>query len=171
MGDVLSLNQAIDRLAPLRGRSRIVTTNGVFDILHVGHLRYLQGCKQPGETLVVLVNTDASVKRLKGPQRPIVGQADRMELLAGLGCVDIVVPFDEDTPVALLERLKPDVHVKGAQYTVDTLPEAETLKKLGTEIRFAPMVANKSTSGVIETIQERLQAESSPEPGRKVGWP
>lgn len=158
MGEVVTRGEIVQKLAPFRGQSAIVTTNGVFDIMHVGHLRYLQACKQLGQVLVVLVNSDGSVRRLKGPQRPIVPEADRMELLAGLGCVDFVVPFEEDTPVALLEEIRPDIHVKGAQYSVDTLPEADTLRRLGTEIRFAPMVENRSTTNIIETIQQRLQS-------------
>ncbi len=158
MGEVVSRGEIVQKLAPFRGQSAIVTTNGVFDIMHVGHLRYLQACKQAGQVLVVLVNSDSSVRRLKGPQRPIVPEADRMELLAGLGCVDFVVPFEEDTPVALLKEIRPDIHVKGAQYSEDTLPEAETLRRLGTEIRFAPMVGGRSTTNIIETIQQRLQS-------------
>lgn len=161
MGKVVSRSDIKQALAPHRGQSAIVTTNGVFDILHVGHLRYLQGCKEMGDLLVVLVNSDSSVRRLKGPQRPIVPEADRAELVAGLGCVDYVVLFEEDTPVNLLEELRPDIHVKGAQYTEDTLPEAATLRRIGTEIRFAPMVENRSTTDVIETIRQRLQPAGS----------
>lgn len=167
MGEVLNPAQLNDRLASLRGQSAIVTTNGCFDILHVGHLRYLQACKAMGETLVVLVNSDASVRRLKGPQRPIVNEADRAELIAGLGCVDFVVLFDEDTPEPLLEVIKPDYHAKGAQYTAETLPEMDTLRKIGTQVRFVPMVENRSTSSIIDTILQRPTSPSlSSEPGQ-----
>jgi len=164
MGEVLSPAALNDRLASLRGQSVIVTTNGCFDILHVGHLRYLQACKtlaENNEILVVLVNSDASVRRLKGPQRPIVNEADRAELIAGLGCVDYVVLFDEDTPEPLLEVIKPDYHAKGAQYNEENLPEMATLRKVGAKVRFVPMVENRSTTNVIDTIRERLCA--SPE--------
>lgn len=157
MGEVLSPQALNDRLASLRGQSAIVTTNGCFDILHVGHLRYLQACKEQGdETLVVLVNSDASVRRLKGPQRPIVNEADRAELIAGLGCVDFVVLFEEDTPEPLLETIRPDYHAKGAQYNEDNLPEMATLRNIGAKVRFVPMVENRSTTNVIDIIKQRL---------------
>lgn len=158
MGQVLAVPQLLEELAPLRGQSSIVTTNGCFDILHVGHLRYLQGCKGMGDKLVVMVNSDASVRRLKGPQRPIVPEADRAELLAGLGCVDYVVLFDEDTPEPLMEIIRPDFHAKGAQYNEDNLPEMATLRKIGAQVKFVPMVENRSTTSVIDTIKQRLLA-------------
>jgi rfaE bifunctional protein nucleotidyltransferase chain/domain len=162
MGEVLQPTQLNDRLASLRGQSDIVTTNGCFDILHVGHLRYLQACKMAGETLVVLLNSDASVRRLKGPQRPIVQEADRAELLAGLACVDFVTLFEEDTPEALLEIIRPNYHAKGDQYTIENLPEMTSLRKIGAQVRFVPMVENRSTSNIIETIAQRLSHASSP---------
>ena len=167
MGEVLSPTQLNDRLASKRGQSAIVTTNGCFDILHVGHLRYLQACKAMGEILVVLVNSDSSVRRLKGPKRPIVSESDRAELIAGLGCVDYVVLFEEDTPEPLLEIIKPDYHAKGAQYNEENLPEMATLRKIGAQVRFVPMVDNRSTTNVIDTIIQRLattNATSTQEP-------
>lgn len=158
MGKVLALPQLLEELAPLRGQSSIVTTNGCLDILHVGHLRYLQGCKSMGDKLVVMLNSDASVRRLKGPQRPIVPEADRAELLAGLGCVDYVVLFDEDTPEPLMEIIRPNFHAKGAQYNEDNLPEMATLRKIGAQVKFVPMVENRSTTSVIDTIKQRLLA-------------
>jgi rfaE bifunctional protein nucleotidyltransferase chain/domain len=156
MGDVLTADQLLRKLAPLRGQSSVVTTNGCFDILHVGHLRYLQACKKLGDILVVMLNTDASVRRLKGPKRPIIDEADRAELLAGLACVDYVVLFDEDTPEPLIERIRPDFHAKGAQYTEENLPEMDTLRRVGAQVKFVDMVENRSTTSVIETIQQRL---------------
>lgn len=153
MGQVVTLDELLNRLAPNRGQSVLVTTNGCFDILHVGHLRYLQAAKALGDTLVIALNSDASVRGLKGPERPIVPEADRAELLAGLSCVDYVVLFDEATPIHLLERLQPDIHVKGAQYTQETLPEAEALSKIGTNVHFLPMVENKSSTNIIEKIK------------------
>jgi len=158
MGDVLNKAQLLERLAPLRGQSSIVTTNGCFDILHVGHLRYLQGCKGMGDVLVVMVNSDASVRRLKGSSRPVVNEADRAELLAGLGCVDYVVLFDDDTPEPLLEIIQPDFHAKGAQYNEENLPEMATLRKIGAQVRFVPMVENRSTTSIIDRIQQALCA-------------
>jgi D-beta-D-heptose 7-phosphate kinase/D-beta-D-heptose 1-phosphate adenosyltransferase len=156
MGQVLSKEELLRKLAPIRGQSSVITTNGCFDILHVGHLRYLQACKETGDLLVVMLNSDASVQRLKGPKRPIIPETDRAELLAGLGCVDYVVLFDEDTPEPLIELIKPDFHAKGAQYTEDNLPEMETLRRVGAQVRFVPMVDNRSTTNVIETIRQRL---------------
>jgi D-glycero-beta-D-manno-heptose 1-phosphate adenylyltransferase len=131
----------------------LVTTNGCFDLLHVGHLRYLQASKIMGDALLLFVNSDASVQRLKGPSRPIVPQAERAEMLAGLACVDAVVLFDEDTPNRLLTLVKPTIHVKGSQYTPETLPEASLLVQLGIELRFANMVAGHSSSNIIDKIK------------------
>jgi rfaE bifunctional protein nucleotidyltransferase chain/domain len=156
MGQVLSTEKLLEKLAPLRGQFSIVTTNGCFDILHVGHLRYLQGCKTMGDKLVVMLNSDISVRRLKGSQRPIVPQEDRAELLAGLTCVDYVVLFDEETPEPLMEIIRPDFHAKGAQYNEDNLPEMGTLRKIGAQVKFVPMVENRSTTSLIETIRQRL---------------
>ena len=161
MGEVLKDEALLRKLAPLRGQSPVVTTNGCFDLLHVGHLRYLQACKQPGETLVLLLNTDASVRRLKGPQRPLVSEDDRAELLAGLACVDYVTLLDEDTPERLLEVIQPDFHAKGAQYTEDTLPEMPLLRRLGTRVRFVPMVENRSTTDLVEIIRQRYPSPVS----------
>ena len=154
MGQVLSLNALQGALEKEREQQHpIVSTNGCFDILHIGHLRYLQACKKPGERLVVYVNSDESIKRLKGPSRPIVGQDDRAELLAGLACVDYVILFEEDTPQALLEAIRPDFHAKGAQYTPETLPEMPLLRRLGVEVRFIEMVPGRSTSNLIQRIE------------------
>lgn len=161
MGQVLDKTELLKRLAPLRGQSSIVTTNGCFDILHIGHLRYLQACKELGDILVVMMNSDASVQRLKGPQRPIVQQADRAELVAGLGCVDYVVLFEEDTPEDLLKIIQPDFHAKGAQYTEENLPEMDTLRSIGAQVRFVPMVENRSTTSIVETIQQRLGSHAT----------
>jgi rfaE bifunctional protein nucleotidyltransferase chain/domain len=153
---VLSKDELLKTLAPLRGQCSITVTNGCFDILHVGHLRYLQACKQLGDILVVLVNSNASVRRLKGPTRPIVDEADRAELVAGLGCVDYVTLFEEDTPEALLEAIRPDFYAKGNQYNEDNLPEINTLRRIGTQVRFVPMVESRSTTSIIDTIKQQV---------------
>jgi rfaE bifunctional protein nucleotidyltransferase chain/domain len=147
----------------------VVTTNGCFDLLHVGHLRYLQACKRPGEVLIVLLNSDASVRRLKGPERPIVPEADRAEVLAGLACVEYVTLFDEDTPERLLEAIHPDFHAKGAQYTEETLPEMPLFRRLGTHVRFVPMVANRSTTDLVDIIRQRYAFSQAPSPVRREG--
>lgn len=130
----------------------LVTTNGCFDILHVGHLRYLQASRELGDFLWIAINSDASVQRLKGPSRPIIPENERLELLAGLSCVDAVTLFDEDTPEDLLVSMAPDIHVKGGQYTVETLPEAPALQAVGTDLQFIDMVEGRSTSNVIQRI-------------------
>lgn len=159
-GPVLTKDQLLETLAPLRGQSSVVVTNGCFDILHVGHLRYLQACKAAGDILVVLVNTDASVRRLKGPERPIVNESDRAEVIAGLGCVDYVTLFDEPTPEVLLEAIRPDFYAKGAQYNEDNLPEMDTLRKIGTQVRFIPMVESRSTTSIVDKIKQIVSSDS-----------
>lgn len=132
----------------------IVTTNGCFDILHVGHVRYLEKTKSFGDYLIVLLNSDKSVKSIKGPSRPINNEKDRAEILSALRCVDYVVLFDEDSPKNLLDEMKPDVYTKGADYTMETLPEADIMKKNGTRVEFIDFVEGKSTTKTIEKMKE-----------------
>jgi len=140
-----------------RRQARIVVwTNGCFDLLHVGHLRSLQAARALGDVLVVGLNSDASVRQLKGPGRPILPAAERAELLAALECVGHVVFFDEDTPEAALARLQPDVHCKGADYSPPQgkgIPEADVVRAYGGRVAFLPMVAGPSTSRIIEQIR------------------
>lgn len=130
----------------------IVTTNGCFDILHVGHVRYLEETKKFGDVLIVALNSDASVRRLKGEGRPINNEMDRAEVLNGLKSVDYVVLFDEDSPADLLAKIKPDVHTKGADYTVETLPEAKIILENGGRLEFIKFVEGKSTTNTIKKI-------------------
>lgn len=132
----------------------VVTTNGCFDILHVGHVRYLEKTKTFGDYLIVLLNSDKSVKSIKGPSRPINNENDRAEILSALRCVDYVVLFDEDSPRNLLDEMKPDVYTKGADYTIETLPEADIMKKNGTRVEFIDFVEGKSTTKTIEKMKE-----------------
>lgn len=132
----------------------VVTTNGCFDILHVGHVRYLEKTKTFGDYLIVLLNSDKSVKSIKGPSRPVNNEMDRAEILSALRCVDYVVLFDEDSPRNLLDEMKPDVYTKGADYTMETLPEADIMKKNGTRVEFIDFVEGKSTTKTIEKIKE-----------------
>ncbi len=161
MGKVVSLSQLQAELAPIRDGRTVVTTNGCFDILHVGHLRYLTAARALGDVLVVALNSDRSVRGLKGPNRPVVPESDRGELLAGLSCVDYVVLFDEETPVRLLQEIRPDVHVKGAQYTAENLPEADALREMGTRIEFLPMIEGRSSTNIIERIKQTSSCSSS----------
>ena len=132
----------------------VVTTNGCYDILHVGHVRYLEKTKTFGDYLIVLLNSDKSVKSIKGPSRPVNNEMDRAEILSALRCVDYVVLFDEDSPRNLLDEMKPDVYTKGADYTMETLPEADIMKKNGTRVEFIDFVEGKSTTKTIEKMKE-----------------
>ena len=133
----------------------VVCTNGCFDILHVGHVRYLEATKAFADFSIVLLNSDKSVKSIKGPTRPINNENDRAELLSALKCVDYVVLFDEDSPRNLLDEIKPDVYTKGADYTMKTLPEADIMRKNGTRVEFIKFVEGKSTTNVIRKMQNK----------------
>lgn len=138
-----------------RAGRKVVWTNGCFDVLHVGHIRNLQTAAALGDALVVGLNSDASVRRLKGPTRPVVPQDERAELLAALGCVDAVCIFDTDSPAALLARLQPEIFCKGAQFEPPhgpVPPEAPTILAYGGEIRYLPMVPDRSTTGLLDRI-------------------
>ena len=135
---------------------RVVFTNGVFDVLHVGHVRYLQEARALGDVLIVGLNSDASTRAIKGQDRPIVGQAEREELLLALRCVDAVVVFDEPTADAVLEALRPSLYVKGGDYAGDGPPEAPTVRRYGGEVRILQLVEGHSTSDVVETIRQRF---------------
>lgn len=139
----------------LRGeKKRVVFTNGVFDILHVGHLRYLQQARTLGDALLVGVNADASVRRLKGDSRPVNGENERAELLAALRCVDGVCVFGEDTPVELIRVIRPDFHAKGGDYeSPDVLPETPVVRELGGEVVILPLVPDRSSSRIIQLLE------------------
>jgi D-beta-D-heptose 7-phosphate kinase/D-beta-D-heptose 1-phosphate adenosyltransferase len=134
---------------------RIVFTNGCFDLLHIGHLRYLEKAKALGDILVVGVNSDFSVQRLKGPERPILPLSERMEIVSGLECVDYVTSFDESTPLELISFLKPHVLVKGGDWTKETTVGKEVVEGLGGEVVILPFVEGNSTTNIIETILQR----------------
>jgi D-beta-D-heptose 7-phosphate kinase/D-beta-D-heptose 1-phosphate adenosyltransferase len=138
---------------------RIVLTNGCFDILHRGHVTYLSAAKAEGDVLVVGLNSDDSVRRLKGPGRPVNGVEDRAQVLAALSSVDYVVSFDEDTPVALVGAVRPDVFVKGGDYTLGMLPEAPVVEALGGTVRILPYVDERSTTRIIARIRRQPTAE------------
>ncbi len=135
---------------------KIVTTNGCFDILHVGHIRYLQQAKQQGDILIVAINSDDSVRILKGDTRPLVSQNERAEILAALECVDYVMIFPELDPIQFLKELRPDIHVKGGDYRLDQIIERETVESLGGELRLLPGAPGKSTTNLIELIVKRF---------------
>ena len=144
-----------DLLKKLKEQGKtIVTTNGCFDILHVGHVRYLEKAKSFGDILIVALNSDKSVKSIKGESRPINNENDRAEVLSGLKSVDYVVLFDEDSPIDLLLQIKPDVHTKGADYTIESLPEAKGIMDAGGRIEFISFVEGKSTTSIIEKMRK-----------------
>ena len=140
----------------------VVTTNGCFDVLHLGHLRYLQAARQLGDLLVVAVNSDSSVRHLKGENRPLVPEEERAEMLAGLECVDYVVIFPELTPISLLSQLKPNIHVKGGDYQLEQLIEREVVEANGGKVIVGLNVPGKSTTNLIEVICERYKDTQSP---------
>jgi rfaE bifunctional protein nucleotidyltransferase chain/domain len=133
----------------------VVFTNGVFDLVHAGHVGYLAWARAQGGALIVGLNEDASVRALKGPERPLVPFADRAAVIAALRSVDAVVGFAERTPEVILERIRPDVHVKSAQYRVEDLPERIVVLRHGGEIRLAPHLAGKSTTDIVAEIRNR----------------
>lgn len=157
MGTIIEQRQLADLGAELRrdGR-RIVFTNGHFDLLHVGHLRYLQGARALGDVLVVGVNDDATTTARKGSGRPILPAMDRAELLAGLSCVDYVTIFSEPTAEHCVELLQPDVYVKGGDYGPGgaDLPEARIVARLGAETVILPLAPGRSTSEIVAAIRE-----------------
>jgi D-beta-D-heptose 7-phosphate kinase / D-beta-D-heptose 1-phosphate adenosyltransferase len=143
-------------LAAVRARGgTVVATGGCFDLLHPGHIRTLQAARALGDCLVVCLNSDASVRRLKGPGRPIVGEDDRAAVLRALGCVDEVVTFGEDTPEAILERLRPDVWAKGGDYAAEDLPEARALARWGAKVVLLPFLEGRSTTRLLEEVAIR----------------
>lgn len=158
---ILDVEQMLVRIAEWRATGhRIVFTNGCFDILHIGHITLLEQCRQFGDKLIVAINSDASVQCLKGPARPVVKQDDRARILAALACTDAVTIFDEQTPLNLIRRARPDVLVKGGDYSTATIVGAEDVMSWGGKVEIVPIVPGHSTSSIIE----RMNTSSSPEP-------
>ena len=137
-----------------RREKKIVFTNGCFDIIHAGHVRYLTAAKNFGDVLIVGLNDDESVRRLKGASRPINTQDDRAEVLLGLKAVDHVIFFGEQTAENLIAEVKPAVYVKGGDYTLETLPEAKIVQSYGGRVEFVNLVAGRSTTNIVEKILE-----------------
>ncbi|HEX2043472.1 MAG TPA: D-glycero-beta-D-manno-heptose 1-phosphate adenylyltransferase, partial [Acidimicrobiales bacterium] len=144
------------------GGGTVVATGGCFDVLHAGHVRTLEAARALGDCLIVCLNSDASVRRLKGPGRPLVPADDRAAVLRSLGCVDAVAVFDEDTPEAVLERLQPHLFVKGADYRADDLPEARALARWGGQAVVVPFLEGRSTSGLVESMARSGDRRPSP---------
>jgi rfaE bifunctional protein nucleotidyltransferase chain/domain len=154
---VLDLNSLLELRQRWQHEGKVVVwTNGCFDLLHVGHIRNLQAARQLGDVLVVGVNSDASVRQLKGPARPILPEAERAELLAALECVSHVLVFVEPTPEAILAQLRPDIHCKGADYGPPhnkPIPEAALVQAYGGRIAFLPLVPGVSTTDIVSRIR------------------
>ncbi len=149
MGKIVSIDQISQNLAASR-QKKIVFTNGCFDLLHVGHVRYLQEARAQGDLLVVGVNSDVSVKRLKGPTRPIQNESDRAEILAALAAVDFVVIFTEDTPALLIEAVRPDVLVKGGDWKPEQIVGSSFVQSYGGQVKSLQFVDGKSTTSLIQ---------------------
>ncbi len=152
MNKLKSRQELVDYIKNNRENKTIVFTNGCFDILHIGHIKLLQFAKNSGDILVLGLNSDSSIKRIKGDKRPIVCQEDRAEVLSALECVDFISIFDEDTPCELISLLKPDVHVKGGDYDVNKIPEAKIIRSYGGKILRFEYIPNHSSTGIIEKI-------------------
>ena len=142
-----------------RAGEKIVFTNGCFDILHAGHVRYLEKARSFGDCLVLGLNTDASVRGNKGPSRPINSELDRAEVVGALKSVDYVVLFGEKTAETIIAKVRPDVYVKGGDYTLGTLPEAKIVQSYGGRVEFVDLVAGRSTTNVIEKIREEMKGQ------------
>ncbi len=152
---VLSRDQLLPMLSSERAKGkRVVFTNGCFDLMHIGHTRYLQTAKALGDVLVVGVNSDASVRTLnKAPDRPIVPEAQRAEVVAALGCVDFVVIFDESDPLQLITAVQPDVLVKGGDWTIDRIVGREIVEAQGSVVKTIPLVPGMSTTALLQRIR------------------
>ncbi len=155
MGAVMSRDAVASWVDQQRRAGRTIAfANGVFDLLHVGHVRYLEGARREGDVLVVAVNDDATVRALKGPDRPVLPAADRAELVAALRCADAVVVFPEPTVTPLLDLLRPDVHCKGTDYTVESVPERETVRAYGGRTAIVGDPKDHSTRDLLRAIRE-----------------
>jgi D-beta-D-heptose 7-phosphate kinase/D-beta-D-heptose 1-phosphate adenosyltransferase len=151
-----------DEFIPIReklrdGKKKIVFTNGCFDILHAGHVDYLNKAKLLGDILLVALNSDSSIRRIKGPKRPIVCQEERAFVMSNLKCVDYVTFFDEDTPAEIIAKIIPDILVKGADWSIDKIIGREVVEKNGGQVKTIEFINFQSTSRIIETIIERYK--------------
>lgn len=152
---ITAINEIVVKLNAVRGGKIVAFTNGCFDILHKGHVDYLQKARALGDFLCVGLNSDASIKQIKGEKRPIVPQQERAFVLAGLTCVDFVVIFDEPDPYNLIKLIKPDILVKGADWSKDKIIGADYVESHGGRVELMPLVRGRSSTNIIETILER----------------
>lgn len=152
MGVVISWSVVEETLVAERSNQKLVFTNGCFDLLHIGHIRYLEEAKKQGDLLFLGLNSDASVKRLKGETRPLQFEADRAEILSKLLMVDYVCIFEQDTPLELIKKIRPDVLVKGGDWTVDQIVGAKEVLSWGGEVKSLQFVQGKSTTRIVNKI-------------------
>lgn len=159
-GKIVSIDELLRERARLREEgSRLVFTNGCFDILHVGHTRYLQKARELGDALLVAINSDRSVRELKGVGRPIMKEMERVEMLAALSAVDYVTVFDDTSPRSLIAEILPDILVKGGDYNLDEIHGREEVERAGGQVLSLPFVEGASTSSVIERIRKVMSDE------------
>lgn len=145
---------SFDHIQQSRQGRQLVFTNGVFDLLHAGHVSYLEQARALGDLLVVALNTDESVRRLgKGPERPLNHLADRARLIGALRCVDFVVSFAEDDPTHILAQIRPDIHVKGGDYDPETMPETPTVRAYGGKVVILPLLEGRSTTRLVQAMR------------------
>ncbi len=157
MGKIVNSAEMVRIRTDLRREKKLlVFTNGCFDIIHRGHIEYLQKAKALGDTLIVGINTDASVRRIKGEHRPIIEQDDRLYIVSNLSPVDFVCPFDEDTPLQLITLLEPDILVKGADWDINAIVGKNIVENHGGRVVRIDFLPNRSTSGIIERILDRF---------------
>ncbi len=154
MAQILSRRQAADAAERLRREGqKLVFANGAFDLLHVGHVRYLEAARREGDFLLVGVNSDASVRRLKGEGRPVVPEGERAEIVAALRCVDAVVVFDESSPAGLIAELRPSVHAKGTDYTPDSVPERAAVEEAGGRVAIVGDPKDHATTDLVARLR------------------
>ncbi len=162
MAPLVGIEEAVRRAGDWRAKGkRVVLANGCFDLLHVGHVRYLEAARALGDALIVGLNSDASVGRLKGPGRPLMAAGERAEILGALAAVDLVVVFEEDSAEALIARLRPDVHAKGTDYTEETVPERDAVRAAGGRVAIAGDPKSHATRDLIATIVARFAKAAS----------
>jgi D-beta-D-heptose 7-phosphate kinase/D-beta-D-heptose 1-phosphate adenosyltransferase len=163
---IVDLPELLQRIGPLRGqKKKIVFTNGCFDLLHIGHIKYLQKAKTLGDCLIVGLNSDDSVRRLKGDNRPVIDEVERSHILAALDCVDLVVIFPEDTPLTLIRKIKPDVLVKGADYKIHEVVGHKDVLRWNGRVELVELVKGKSTTEMIRRISQLHNSTNSTDGG------
>lgn len=149
---IIKRESITNTLKEIRHGKKLVFTNGCFDIIHFGHINYLEQARQLGDILIVGINSDRSVRTIKGDKRPLISEEERARIISSLRFVDYVVIFDERTPISIIKAIQPDIHVKGGDYSAEELPEYSTVKSYGGKVVILPYIPGKSTTGIIDKI-------------------